>query len=269
MSQVVATEKRKSDKLSLKLNEPKEVVNVVDTTSVEKLNCEILDLKNQVGELEKLKIQLSMKLNEQYRGMSLKNAELKISNEKNFILEEKCLNCEKALSTLKGKEKVNETSISVIPNIQLEKELNTKIEELLLENSKLQSTLKGFTDSSIYMGRMLDGIGNHSQRQGIGFNSKKNVPKKKPTQVFVKPVVNVPKPSVVQKDTYFFDEPYTKKKCHFCNCVGHLSFDCYARYFPTKFVWKVKKSNVTNISGINERLPTFASSSTGASSSSN
>ena len=176
---------------------------------------------------------------------------------------------EKALSTLKGKEKVNETSVSFSPNIQLEKELNDRIEGLLLENSKLQSTLKGFTDSSIYMGRMLDGIGNHSQRQGIGFNSKKIVPKKKPTQVFEKRAVNVPKHSVVQNDTYFFDEPYTKKKCHFCNCVGHLSFDCYARYFPKQFVWKVKKPNVTNISGINERLPTLASSSAGAGTSSN
>ena len=236
---------------------------------MEKLNCEILDIKNQVSELEKLKIQLSMKLNEQFRAMSLKNAELKMSNEKNSIFEEKCVNLEKALSTLKGKEKVNETSVSFSPNIQLEKELNDRIEGLLLENSKLQTTLKGFTDSSIYMGRMLDGIGNHSQRQGIGFNSKKNVPKKKPTQVFEKRVANAPKHSVVHNDTYFFDEPYTKKKCHFCNCVGHLSFDCYARYFPKQFVWKVKKSNVTNISGINERLPTFASSSAGASSSSN
>ena len=33
LSQVVATEKKENDKLSLKLNEPKEVVNVVDTTS--------------------------------------------------------------------------------------------------------------------------------------------------------------------------------------------------------------------------------------------
>ena len=269
LSSALSTErKKKRTEQSPKLNEPKEIVTIVDSSSVDKLNCEILDLKNQVGELEKLKIQLSMKLNEQYRGMSLKNAELKISNEKNSILEEKCLNAEKALSTLKGKEKANEASISFSPNIQLEKELNARIEELLLENSKLQSTLKGFTDSSIYMGRMLDGIGNHSQKQGIGFNSNKNVHKKKPTQVFVKPVANVPKHSVVKKDTYFFDEPYTKKKCHFCNCVGHLSFDCYARYFPTKFVWKVKKSNVINTSGINERLSTLASSSAGAGTSS-
>ena len=87
--------------------------------------------------------------------------------------------------------------------------------------------------------------------------------------LFEKLTVNVPKRSVVHDDTYFFDEPYTKKKCHFCNSVGHLSFDCYARYFPKQFVWRIKKSNVTNISGINKRLPTFASPSAGAGTSSN
>ena len=138
---------------------------------------------------------------------------------------------------------------------------------LLLENAKLQSTLKGFTDSSVYMDRMLDGIGNHSHRQGLGFNPKKNVQKGKPKHVFEKRVVNEPRHSHLQDDTYFFDEPYTKKRCHFCNCVGHLIFDCYARYFPKQFVWKVKK-NVTNTQGINSWLPTSASSSAGAGSSS-
>ena len=103
----------------------------------------------------------------------------------------------------------------------------------------------------------------------LSLTLRKIVPKKKPTQVFERRTVNVPKHSVVQNDTYFFDEPYTKKKCHFCNCVGHLSFDCYACYFPKQFVWKVKKPNVTNISGINERLPTLAPSSAGAGTSSN
>ena len=138
LSEVVTTEKRNNKELSLKLDEPRKIVNVVDTTLVETLNCEILDTKNKVTELEELKMQLSMKLNGQFHAMSLKNAEIKVSNEKISIFEEKCLNLEKALSTLKGKEKVNETSVSFSPNIQLEKELNTRIEGLLLENSKLQ-----------------------------------------------------------------------------------------------------------------------------------
>ena len=269
LSQAVSTEKRNNFELSLKLDEHKKIVNEFDTTLVETLNCDIFDTKDKVIELEKLKMQLSMKLTEQCSVISLKDAEIKMSNTKISIFEEKCFKLGKDLSTLKGKEKVSETSVSIILNIQLEKELNDRIDGLLHENSKLQSTLKGFIDSSIYMGRMLDGIGNHSQRQGLGFNSKKNVQKKKPNQVFEKRVVNAPNHSVVHDDTYFFDEPYTKKKCHFCNCVGHLSFDCYARLFPKQFAWRVKKSVVTNNSGINKRLPTFAYPSAGASSSFN
>ena len=114
------------------------------------------------------------------------------------------------------------------------------------------------------MGIMLDGIVNHSQRQGLGFRSNTKVQKGKPTQVFEKRITNVPSHSCLHDDTYFFDEPYTRKRCHFCNCVGHLSFDCYARFFPKQFVWRVKKNNVTNTPGINTRLPTSASSSAGA-----
>ena len=59
--------------------------------------------------------------------------------------------------------------------------LNDKVEGLLLENAKLQSTLKGFTDSLIYMDIMLDGIGNFTQRQGLGFKPKKMCKKGNPT----------------------------------------------------------------------------------------
>ena len=218
--------------------------------------------------MEKIELQLAKKLTEKCSVIGLKEAELKLANEKISIFEDKCLKMEKDLSTLKGKEKVNETSVSFISNVQLEKELNMRIDELLQDNSKMKATLKGFTDSSVYMGRMLDGIGNHSQRQGIGFNSNTSKQKRKPTQVFEKRIHNVPSYSVVHDDTYFFDEPYTKKRCHFCNCVGHLSFDCFARYFPKKFAWRVKKTVLTNTVGINTRLPTFASPSAGASPSS-
>ena len=126
---------------------------------------------------------------------------------------------DKDLSTLKGKQKVIDTSVSISPSNQLENELNARIEGLLHENAKLQSTLKGFTDSSIYMGRMLDGIGNHSQRQGLGFKPNKNAQKGKPNRVFEKRVVNVPSHSHVHDDTYFFDEPYTKKRCHFATVL--------------------------------------------------
>ena len=138
-----------------------------------------------------------------------------MSNEKIPSFEEKCEKLEKDLSTLKGKEKVNETSVDISPCNQLENELNAKVEGLLLENAKLQSTLKGFTDSSIYMDRMLDGIGNHSHRQGLGFNPKKNVQKGKPNRVYEKRVVNEPRHSHLHDDTYFFDECLYKEALSF------------------------------------------------------
>ena len=52
------------------------------------------------------------------------------------IFEKKCEKLEKDLSTLKGKEKVNETYVSISPCNQLENELNAKVEGLLLENTK-------------------------------------------------------------------------------------------------------------------------------------
>ena len=171
LSQDVSTLRRKNVELSLKLDEPKKIVKEVDTTLVDKLNRDILDAKDKVNSLEKLELQLAKKLTEKCSVIGLKEAELKMANEKISIFEDKCLKMEKDLSTLKGKEKVNETSVSFISNVQLEKELNMRIDELLQDNSKMKATLKGFTDSSVYMGRMLDGIGNHSQRQGIGFNS--------------------------------------------------------------------------------------------------
>ena len=48
------------------------------------------------------------------------------------------LKLDKDLSTLKGKQKVLDTSVSISPSNQLENELNARIEGLLHENTKLQ-----------------------------------------------------------------------------------------------------------------------------------
>ena len=88
--------------------------------------------------------------------------------------------------------------------------------------------------------------------------------KRKPTQVFEKPVAMYQVILLCMNDTYFFDEPYTKKKCHFCNCVGHLSFDCYARYFPKNLFGELRKNVLTNTAGINTTVTNFASPSAGA-----
>ena len=74
---------------------------------VEELNREILDANEKCASLEKLKLQLSLKLTEYASVISLKDVDLRLSNEKFSILEEKYEKLAKDLSTLKGKEKVN------------------------------------------------------------------------------------------------------------------------------------------------------------------
>ena len=48
----------------VKLDEHKKIVNEFDTTLVEELNREILDANEKCASLEKLKLQLSLKLTE-------------------------------------------------------------------------------------------------------------------------------------------------------------------------------------------------------------
>ena len=59
---------------------------------------------------------------------------------------------------------------------------------------------------------------------------------------------------------------HAKSTCHHCNKLGHVSFDCFAKYNPKKFIWVVKQQ--TNNAGSNVWLPIGASCVAGASSSS-
>ena len=102
----------------------------------ETLNREILDTKDKISSLENLKLQLSLKLTECASVISLKDDDLRLSNEKISIFERKVFKMEKDLSTLKGKEKVVETSVGISPSNQLKNELNARVEELLLEKTQ-------------------------------------------------------------------------------------------------------------------------------------
>ena len=55
--------------------------------------------------------------------------------------------------------------------------------------------------------------------------------------------------------------------CHHCNHLGHVSYDCFAFYNPSKFMWVVKKK--ANNCGSKKWLPMGASPFAGASTSSN
>ena len=113
----------------------------------------------------------------------------------------------------------------------------------------------------------LNSLGSQRNRQGLGFK-KTNVQNKKPNETFQKRVFREPKyyHDHYAYDMCFYNEVYTKKTCHHCNVVGHLSFDCLARYYPNTYRWRVKAK--TNMHGIDVGLPNVASSFVGAASSS-
>ena len=60
--QDVSYEKHRCNELIIKLDEHKKIVYEFDTTLVEELNHEILDANEKCASLEKLKLQLSLKL---------------------------------------------------------------------------------------------------------------------------------------------------------------------------------------------------------------
>ena len=117
------------------------------------------------------------------------------------------------------------------------------------------------------MDHMLDSLGSHPNRQGLGFG-KKNVKSFKPKETVQKHVRKEPRYNDDQfyYDMCFYNDVYTKKTCHHCNIVRHLSFVFLARYYPKCYRWRVKAK--TNMHGTNEKLPKVASSFVGAASSS-
>ena len=208
----------------------------------------------------------SMKL-EFARTISFKATDLRLLVEKNKILEERCCKLESALSNLKGKEKVVEPTVGVLPSHELDAQVVARMEVLEKENSRLTTLVKSYTNSQLNMDHMLDSLGSHQNRQGLGFG-KKNAKHLNPKRWFTKMFA---RNQCMNDDQYYYDmcfynSVYTKKTCHHCNVVGHLSFDCLARFYPKSYRWRVKAK--ANMHGTIEKLPKVASSFVGAASSS-
>ena len=111
----------------------------------------------------------------------------------------------------------------------------------------------------------MNNLGNNANRQGLGFNS--NVQPLKSNKA--KPKMFVHSSSYLLSycdDDFEYLKMHAKSTCHHCNKLGHVSFDCFARYNPKKFIWVVKQQ--TNNAGSNVWLPIGASCVAGASTSS-
>ena len=288
----VGGERHRAHELEIKRKELQTIIENFDTTTMQTINDELLEAQTKIEGLEKLKMKLASQLTEKMsliaskdndvleanatiasmklefdKTLSFKATDLRLSVEKNKILEENCCKLESALSNLKGKEKVVEPTIGVLPSQELDAQMVARMEVLEKENSRLTTLVKSFTNSQLNMDQMLDSLGSHQSRQGIGFGKKK-INNFRPNETVYKNVRKEPSYNVDQfyYDMCFSNYVYTKKTCHHCNVVGHLSFDCLARYYPKSFYWRVKAK--ANMRGTIEKLPKGAPSFVGATSSS-
>ena len=107
---------------------------------------------------------------------------------------------------------------------------------------------------------MVDGFGSNQNKQGLGYKPK---PRKNNKRNIARFVAN---PTSYYNYGLNDSSKYANLKCHYCNCKGHVSYDCFARLYPNEFMWMPKQK--TNIIGTTKWLPLGASSA-GASSSSN
>ena len=286
------SEKRRAEELFIKRKELQTIIENFDTTTMQTINDELLEAQTKNTSLEKLKMQLALQLTEKTslvasrnsdlleanetisslklefaRSISFKETDLRLLREKNKILGRKYAKLESDLSNLKGKQKVGEPTVGVSPRHELDAQMSSRIDVLEKENARLTTLVKSFTNSQTNMDQMLNSLGSHKNRQGLGFG-KTNVQTRNPKRLFKSVFHKEPKHYHDQfyYDMCFYNEVYTKKTCHHCNVVGHLSFDCLARYYPKSYFWRVKAK--TNMHGINDGLPNVASSFVGAASSS-
>ena len=142
---------------------------------------------------------------------------------------------------------------------------NEKLKSLESSNSKLRDIIKKFTTSQTSFNNLMGNLSNNANRHGLGYKPKVQPlkPKKTNTRKFAK---FTHLPSSYCDDDAKYVKTHEKSLCHHCNKLGHVSFDCFAFYNPSEFMWVVKKN--ANNCGSKKRLPIGASSFAGASTSS-
>ena len=106
---------------------------------------------------------------------------------------------------------------------------------------------------------MVEGFGSNQNKHGLGYTPK---PRKNNKKKIARFVAN---PTLYYNYGVNESKKYANLICHFCNCKGHVSYDCFARSFPNDFIWRPKQK--TNIV-VTKWVPSGALSA-GASTSSN
>ena len=170
------------------------------------------------------------------------------------IFEAKTERLEKNISNLRaqgGKVKnVASTSLGC------QTDIDDRTKSLELSNSKLRDIIKKFTASHFDFNILMNNLGNNANRHGLGFdaNARSNKPKKTNFTSFAR---SSNYPLSYWDDDSEYVKTHAKSRCHHCNVLGHVSFDCFARYNPKKFLWVVKQQ--TNKDGSKNGIPKVAS----------
>ena len=208
---------------------------------------------------------LSTLLKEKDKIISSLNTDIRLSKEMITIYESKCERLEKDVSKLKAEKKELSGKASTSNGCDANIVSNEKLKTLESSNSKLRDIIKKFTTSQTSFNNLMGNLSNNANKHGLGYVPKVQPlkPKKTNTRKFAK---FTHLPSSYCDDDANYVKTHAKSLCHHCNHLGHGSFDCFALYNPTKFIWVVKKT--ANTCGSKKRLPIGASSFAGASTSS-
>ena len=202
-----------------KHGELKKIIDDFDTTTVEKMNNEINDANDIIACLEAEKSKLAKNVTLNFGIISGKDSEIRMLNQSAISYKVRIEGLESEVSKLKGKQIENPSCVaSISPSCELKNSYNARIDELLNDNEKLNQIVKSFTSSQKNMDRMLDGIGTHVNRRGLGFGKQPTKPKKTKAKRKTNFVNNASHPIEIDLNEYYdngsyYNNVYTKSTC--------------------------------------------------------
>ena len=247
------------------LRKGKEISNPFESKMLEIKVLELDDANEKVSTLEMKVSNLVDSLKEKEQVISFKNTDNRLLSQKIEIYEAKTERLEKNISNLKAEGGKSTNVASTSFGCQTEIDINDRTKTLELSNSKLRDIIKKFTASHFDFNILMNNLGNNANRHGLGFdsNAKSVKPKKTNSKSFA---CSSRYPLSYWDDDSEYVKTHAKSTCHHCNKLGHVSFDCFARYNPKKFFWVVKQQ--TNNVGSKDWIPKVTSCFAGVPSSS-
>ena len=254
-------EQNEKEEMTIKFMEMKATVESYDSTRFDTMELEFGKTKELLSNVELENSRLEAHKQDSILLISSLNDELSRVDQMSTSLVSNIARLEDEVSSLKKGKDIDACVPIVSPSCD-ETVLSDKVKFLECENLKLNDIIKRFTRSQSSLDNMIGGLVANSSKHGLGYQINKQKRKPRKPRPLAKFANN--HNSFVNNDSFYTSS--SKVTCHYCCLKGHVSMDCLARLFPTKFEWRPKQ--LTNIVGTVIRLP-FDASLAGASSSSN